>query len=199
MGTGLAKLGDELTIDEVNRQIDLVLGDKGIHTVHDLIAWFEDGRAHLASSPKSAAQELGMTSAFMHAVLASNVFRSEYFRRIAASSFPPHVLADGMRLIAQDFLNPAVSVKDRLAIYRVVQELFGIEPTQRVKHEINQKKVVVEFKVQASPSDFVAEPLPASADFVEPGDGANRLASGDEGNPGEFLEETYQEAEEGDT
>jgi len=196
LGLSLDKLSDTLTTDEVNKQIQLVLGDKGFNTIEDLIEWFEDGRAHLVASPKSAALELGTTSAFMHAIVASEVFRRAYFSRMMTASIPPHKIARGMELLANDFVNPSVAVKERLAIFRVIRELFGFEPTQRVKHDITTTQRRVELRVVASPSDFVDKPEQVSADLLEPGDGEGRVDEGDEGDAGMVLEASFEETEE---
>lgn len=199
MGTGLAPLSDELTVDEVNKQISLVLAEKGIETVEDLIAWFEDGRAHLVSSPKSAAKELGTTSAFMHAILASNAFRRAYFRRVTATAFHPGVLQRGMEILAADFMDQKVRVRDRLAIFRVVQELFGFEPTQKVQHEITHHPPVIEFRFPTRPEELVGDAAPATVDIVGPGTKPGELVAGDEGDAGDILEVPFKEAGEEDS
>ena len=154
-----------------------------VSSVQELVEWFEDGRRHLLRDIGAAASELGAPEALLRAVVASTNFRQAYFDHLHKRAFNPDVLERGMGLLAQDFIDANVSVRDRLAIFRMLQELFGITPTQKVQHEISQRVAHIHIKVESTPADFV------DVDAHLVGEGEGQLGPGDGGVPGGVPEE----------
>lgn len=183
---------------ELSRVIDVVLGERGIRSVNDLVAWYEKGRRDKLAKVDEAARELGVRPSTLRTIISSSAFRAAYFKRILMDRFNPDVLSRGMTLLAADMLSEETSPKDRLAILRAISEMMGVKPTQKVEHEITQKSVEVKFVIETSPSDFVdgeesgrvlgtVQPLPAQGEL---GHALPEAA-------GVVLEADFAEAEEG--
>lgn len=154
-----AKKGEsELKLSHLDRLIRS-LGRGPVWSVLDLVHFIEDGRRHLLDKPGKLAQEAGIPYHLALAIISSREFHRLYFDHINKQVFKPDILEEGMHLLAQDFTDPEVSTRDRLAIFNTLKELFGLAPTQKVEHEVKgQATFEIRLKVQATPNDLIHSP-----------------------------------------
>jgi len=173
------------------------MGEQGIRSVNDLVAWYEDGRRGLLKDVEAAAKQLKVMPTTLRTIVSSSAFRAAYFKHVLNDQLDPEVLAKGISLLAADMLSERTAPKDRLAIIRAVAELMGVKTTQRVEHEISQTSVEIGFHIIASPNDFVSgEEEPRVLDTVQP-----RVLEGELGHAlppssGVVSEADFTEAEE---
>lgn len=182
---------------ELSRIISVVLEDKGIRSVHDLVDWYERGRRGLLKDVDRAAKELGVMPSTLRTIIASNAFKAAYFRRVFTDNIDPDVLQQGLAILAADLVSPDTSPKDRLAIVRAIGEFMGVEAKQKVEHEITHKKVEVSFQIVATPDDFADGE--GDTDFVgtvQPGVREDELGHALPEATGVVLEADFEEAEE---
>lgn len=181
---------------ELSRIISVVLEDKGIRSVHDLVDWYERGRRKLLKDVDAAAKELGVMPSTLRTIISSNAFRAAYFRRVFVDNMDPDVLQQGLSILAADLVSPDTSPKDRLAIIRAIGEFMGVEAKQKVEHEITHRKMEVSFLVVATPDDFVNGEGDANVvGSLQPGVRADELGHALPETTGVVLEADFTEAE----
>lgn len=181
---------------ELSRVISVVLGDKGIRSVHDLVDWYERGRRGLLKDVAAAAKELGVMPSTLRTVISSNAFKAAYFRRVFTDNIDPDVLQRGLAILAADLISPETSPKDRLAIIRAIGEFMGVEAKQKVEHEITHRKVEVNFQIVATPDDFVTgEDEPDFVGSIQSGASQDELGHALPEATGVVLEADFEEAE----
>lgn len=147
-----------------------------IYSVQELIDYMIDN-PHRIRTPQMAAKETGIPYHLYMAVVSSREFHRAYFDRIHKSVFTGAVLEEGMKLLAEDFINPDVAVRDRLAIFRMLQDMFGATPAQKVEHEVKGTTYQIRLEIAAKPEDFAT----IDASVVEEAKGA--LGSGNAEEP----------------
>lgn len=181
---------------ELSRIIGVVLGEKGIRSVGDLVNWFETGRRGLLKDVGRAAKELGVMPTTLRTVVSSQAFRAAYFQHVLSSGMDPDTLAKGISLLAADMTSPKTAPKDRLAIIRAVAELMGVKTTQKVEHEIKQTSMEIKFHLVASPNDLIDGEEPVVLDTVQPGVSEGELGHALPVSTGVVSEADFEEAEE---
>ena len=197
MAVPLAKKLDdvELSEEDLNRAIKNTLAKKhNINNVYELVHWFLDGRRDLLMDLSAAAKELGVAVEFVYATVGTAHFRRVLFNELGRSTFNVNTLARGLDLLARDFTDRKVSPAHRIAIYRLIQELFDATPVAKHKHEVNVRHAPqIVFRIEGSPSDLLPDEDPTPRVVAGQHDLHDALGDGDGGEPGEDAIEVHYE------
>lgn len=133
--------------DLSKEQINAILVSMKSKTDFDGIVDFCIKHDWAIDKPVKAARELGVPPELFRTITATGVFGAELYKRIFKSQIPPSVLKEMLGALVAKALDKRTSVRDMLAVLNHAAQMYGVEFSHRVKHDVNVQtgiQIVVE-------------------------------------------------------